>query len=90
MTQDHEEAVGTLMRQASAAIAAVCAAMPVDDALMLSRIMAVAAGIAAAEAAWPSQETAAAVLRTIGVFVTGATVVHTTTLMERMSCAGSA
>lgn len=90
MTQEDEAIVETLMRQAAAAIEAVRQKLGSDDDLLLSRVMAVAAGVSIASATWASPERTNGLLSTIPAFVIGGASNHHTTLLARSGCVGTA
>jgi hypothetical protein len=91
MTEHDEEIIADLMRKASAAIEAVRATLGgSQDNLLMSRVLAVAAGITVADATWPSADNAAVVLQAMPAFLLGGANNHHVTLMARSGCAGTA
>lgn len=91
MTEHDEELVADLMRKASAAIEAVRDTLGgSQDNLLLSRVMAVAVGMTVADATWPSDSNALAILLSMPAFLIGGAHNHQTTLMARAGCAGTA
>lgn len=91
MTTEDEDLIADLMRKASAAVDAVRATLDgSQDNLLMSRVLAVAAGITVVDATWPSASSAAAVLHSMPAFLIGGAHNHQTTLMARAGCAGTA
>jgi hypothetical protein len=91
MTEQDEEVVADLMRKAAAAIEAVRDTLGGSrDNLLMSGVLAVAAGMAVADATWPSESNAVMVMQSMASFLVGGARNHQITLMARAGCAGTA